>query len=75
MQNDIYYFSIHLNQKEWLKYYSGKAHSIIVTTTTGIRVSIPAHNFIKFTSGNGIYGFFSMTISPQKKILAITRIE
>jgi hypothetical protein len=74
MTNSIYYFSLHLNQKEWLKYYSGKANSVIVTTTNGLRVSIPANNFIKYTSGNGIYGFFSMTISPQNKIIGIQRI-
>ena len=75
MHNEKHYFSLHLNQKEWLKYYSGRANAILVTTTTGLKISIPAHNFIKFTMGNGIYGFFCMTISPQKKILGLQKME
>ena len=73
-KNTTYYFSMQLSQKEWLKYYSGQANTIIVTTTNGLRVSIPANNFIKFTSGNGIYGFFSMTINSNNKIIGIQRI-
>ena len=75
MKNLTYFFSLHINKKEWLKYYSGKANSIVVTTTNGIRVSVPANNFIKFTSMNGIYGFFALTINAQNKIIDIQRIE
>ena len=74
-KNITYYFSMQLNQKEWLKYYSGRANAIIVTTTNGIRVSIPANNFIKYSNGGGIHGFFSMTINAQNKIVGIQRIS
>lgn len=74
-KNTTYYFSMQLNQKEWLKYYSGRANAIVVTTTNGLRVSIPANNFIKYSTGAGIYGFFSMTINAQNKIIGIQRIS
>jgi hypothetical protein len=55
-----YYFSISISYKDFLPYYQGQAHAIVVTATNGQRVQFPAMHMRKFLTPSGISGTFCL---------------
>lgn len=68
-----YYFSVNLSHQEFLPFYEGKVHTMVATTTTGIRVQFPAMHMRKFVSRNGISGYFCME-TQNNKFLSLTKL-
>jgi len=69
-----YYFSIHLSCAEFLPYYEGKIHSIVVTTNQGIKVQFPAMHIRKYLTNKGIQGYFYLE-TKQNKFLSIIKLS
>lgn len=43
-----YYFSLNLSNQDYLLYYQGAIHTIVVTTDEGLRLEFPAMHLRKF---------------------------
>jgi len=65
---EIHYFPLQLEKKEWLRYYKGEATNILVKTTSGLKISVPARHFHRFTTSQGLYGFFQITLKGNRMI-------
>jgi len=55
-----------MSNSEYLPYYKGQLHSIVVTSTTGVRVQFPAMHLRKYLTSAGIDGFFCMETKNNK---------
>jgi hypothetical protein len=69
-----YRFSISVSTEDWLSFYEGSIQNIIVRTFHGLRVSIPARNFLPFVTYSGIQGTFEITFNENKRIVQLTKI-
>jgi len=69
-----YYFNLHLTYHEFLPYYEGQVHAIVVRTTDGIRIQFPASHIRKYVTSTGIRGYFCMN-TENNKFLSITKIS
>jgi len=63
-----------MSSNEFLPYYKGQFHSIVVTTNTGVKVQFPAMHIKKYLSSSGIQGYFCMQ-TKNNKFLSITKIQ
>lgn len=68
-------FHVRISKKEWLRYYRGFVRVLMVRTTHGLRVSIPAHHFRTYTDNNGLHGFFIMVLDEKKQIVSLRRLS
>ena len=68
-----YYFSINLSANEFLPYYRGEIHSIVVTTNVGTTVNFPAMHLRKHLSSNGVYGHFCLE-TQNNKFLSLNKL-
>ena len=58
---------------DYLPYYKGQLHSIVVTSTTGVRVQFPAMHLRKYLTSVGIEGFFCME-TKNNKFLSLNKL-
>ena len=72
MRKERFYISI--SSEKWYLYYKGAYQNIVVYTYSGIRMSLPASNFIPYASFSGVEGTFEVTFSEQNKILDIKKL-
>ncbi|MBM75547.1 MAG: hypothetical protein CMK59_09100 [Proteobacteria bacterium] len=68
-------FRLDLNKDEWLRYYTGTARSVMVTSLRGLKISIPAHHFRRFTGTSGISGLFVILLDENNKMVKIERFQ
>jgi len=68
-----YYFSLNLTTEEFLPYYQGSAHTIVVTTNRGLNVQFPAMHLRKFLLNGGISGNFCLE-TENNKFLSLTKL-
>lgn len=61
-----YYFSLNITNNEFLPYYQGKIHSIVVTTNLGKTVKFPAMHLRSHLTNQGIYGHFCLETNNNK---------
>ncbi|WP_206485596.1 DUF2835 domain-containing protein [Thalassotalea sp. G2M2-11] len=61
-----YYFSINMSTQQYLPYYQGKVHSIVVTSNHGKRIQFPAMHLRKFLTSTGVSGFFCLETENNK---------
>ncbi|WP_284297418.1 DUF2835 domain-containing protein [Thalassotalea loyana] len=69
-----YFFSINMSTQDFLPYYQGRVQSLVVTTTTGLRVEFPAMHLRKYVDSLGVRGLFCLK-TDQGKFVSLTRIN
>ncbi len=69
-----YYFFIRMSSAEYLPYYQGQLHSIVATSTSGLRVQFPAMHLRKYLTSEGIKGYFCME-TKNNKFLSLEKLN
>jgi len=72
--SQTFYFSLNMTSQEFLPYYQGRVQTLVVTTTTGLRVEFPAMHLRQYIDSLGIRGFFCLK-TEQGKFLSLDRIR
>lgn len=67
-------FSLHIPANTYLRYYSGSARFVEVTSFDGRRIRLPANRLRPFVTAEGIRGVFAMRFNAQRKIIDLRRI-
>ncbi len=67
-------FSISLSAEQFLRYYRGSAHSVIVRADDGRRIQLPANSLRPFVGKDGIYGRFQLSLDENNRIITIDRL-
>ncbi|MGL6260478.1 DUF2835 domain-containing protein [Vibrio sp. WXL210] len=62
-----YFFSLNISYQQFMRHYSGAASSVVVTTSTGVRIQLPAARLRPFLSQLGLKGRFRLTTDQQNK--------
>jgi hypothetical protein len=62
-----------MTPSEFLPYYQGIAHTIVVTSTKGLRLQFAAKHMRPYLKNNGINGFFCLE-TENKKFLSISQV-
>ena len=70
----IHHFALKIPEEKWLRYYSGEIKTILIVTTAGLTVSISAHHFRPFTTKQGLYGFFKLTLDHNNRFLNLEQL-
>ena len=68
-------FRLHVSAEEYLRYYQGKAHSVLVVGEDGRRVKLPALKFRPFLDRTGIHGRFRLEFDRNFKFVSLSRIS
>jgi len=68
-----YYFFINITSADFLPYYKGKIHAIVVTTSQGVKVQFPAMHIRKYLTNSGIQGCFCLE-TKQNKFLSLNKL-
>lgn len=68
-----YFFSIDISANDFLPYYQGKIHDIVVTTAQGKTMQVPAMHLRKFLMPTGIKGYFCLK-TQNNKFLSLVKI-
>lgn len=71
----IYELSIDVSYAECEQLYQQGNNTVIVTTTTGLRIQLPTKNLRPFVEPHGIQGRFQLVTSEQNKIIRLTKIR
>ena len=69
-----YYFSINLSREDFLPYYRGEVHSIVVTATVGVTVNFPAMHLRQHLTSRGVYGHFCLE-TKNNKFLSLIKLS
>ena len=70
-----YYFTVAIPTKRWLLYYSGDIRTLIVATTTGLTLSIPAFRLRPYTSSAGLHGSFKLILNAQNGFVSLEKLS
>lgn len=68
-------FSLDISQDEFLRYYRGSAHSVLVQAEDGRKIRLPAANLRPFLLEGGIQGRFEITLNDNHSLLDIRRLS
>ncbi|MCP3671028.1 MAG: DUF2835 domain-containing protein [Gammaproteobacteria bacterium] len=68
-------FYLDISQAEYLRYYRGSAHSVLVRADDGRKISFPAINLRPFVSADGVRGRFEITLDESNSLLDICRLS
>jgi hypothetical protein len=69
-----YFFYLDLSNREFLPYYQGQVHAIVVTTSQGVKVQFPAMHLRQFLTAAGIRGKFCLK-TQNSKFFSLSRIS
>lgn len=64
-------FSINLSAEKTQRIYAGRARYILVFTDEGTSIQLPAVNFRRYVSEQGIHGRFEVEIDDNNKIIRL----
>ncbi len=67
-------FEVSLPRDRLLRHYRGNATSIVVTTTSGTTLQLPAVAFRQFVTDAGLYGHFLVEYSDRHRLKSLTRL-
>ena len=67
-------FSLHLDASEIERYYRGKAQSILVSTTKGLKLQFPANLILPYVARDGVSGRFLLSYDQNGKALSLRRL-
>ncbi|AVJ55928.1 DUF2835 domain-containing protein [Idiomarina sp. OT37-5b] len=74
--NTAYEFSLAMSYQEFTEiYYGGGAQQLVVTSTNGTRVAIPAGRMVPFVDSRGVRGLFRLTVDQNHKFVALERLR
>lgn len=68
-------FSIDISRNEFLRYYRGSAHSVLVQAEDGRKIRLPAVNLRPFLVSDGIKGRFEISLNDNNSLLDIRRLS
>jgi hypothetical protein len=68
-------FYLDIPKQEYLRNYSGSAHSVLVQAEDGRTVRFPAVNLRKFVTAEGVRGRFEMSLDGNNSLVALRRLE
>lgn len=69
-----YEFEMALSAQKTETIYEGRARYIVVESDQGDRLQLPAVNFYRYVTAQGIRGRFSVDIDANNKIIALRKI-
>ena len=67
-------FYLDIPKDEYLRNYSGSAHSVLVQAEDGRTVRFPAVNLRQFVTTEGVHGRFEMTLDESSSLIDIRRL-
>ena len=67
-------FTMALTAEKTRAIYAGQARFILVETDQGLKMQLPAANFLEYVTAGGIQGRFDVKIDVNNKILALHRV-
>jgi hypothetical protein len=67
-------FYLDIPKQEYLRNYSGSAHSVLVQSEDGRTVRFPAVNLRQFVTKDGVRGRFEMTLDQNNSLIDIHRL-
>ena len=67
-------FTMALTPQKTRAIYAGQARFILVETDQGLKLQLPAANFLEYVTADGIHGRFDVKIDANNKILALRRV-
>jgi hypothetical protein len=67
-------FYLNIPKDEYLRNYSGSAHSVLVQAEDGRTVRFPAVNLRQFVTAEGVRGRFEMTLDGNNSLMSIRRL-
>jgi len=67
-------FYLDISHDEFLRYYRGSAHSVVVQSEDGRTVRLPAGNLRPFVTSEGICGRFEISVDENSSLLEIRRL-
>ncbi|WP_404402936.1 DUF2835 domain-containing protein [Idiomarina seosinensis] len=74
--NLTYEFSLSMSYQEFIEvYYGGGAQQLVVTSTGGKRVAIPAGRMVPFVDSAGVRGLFRLTVDKNNKFVNLERLR
>ncbi|MBK1694972.1 hypothetical protein CKO09_09495 [Chromatium weissei] len=70
-----FYFHLTITAAQYQHYYRGTATSVLVQTTEGLNLSLPAAHLRRFITSNGVHGDFCLTADAQHRMIALERVQ
>jgi hypothetical protein len=67
-------FFLDIPKEEYLRNYSGSAHSVLVQAEDGRTIRFPAVNLRQFVTADGVRGRFEMTLDGNNSLIDIRRL-
>ena len=67
-------FDMTLSATKTRTIYEGQARHILVESDQGVMLQLPASNFYRYVTAEGIRGRFSVDVDADNKIVALRRL-
>ncbi|WP_199611578.1 DUF2835 domain-containing protein [Flocculibacter collagenilyticus] len=71
----VHYFNLTLSYNEWLPFYRGDYHSVIVKDDYGKRIQLPANRLRPFGSSLGIRGRFKLVLTENNAFVTLEKLN
>jgi hypothetical protein len=68
-------FSMGLPAHKLKEYYRGNVQNVVITTDEGLRLQLPIDVFRPYVTQAGIYGFFTVCVDDDHKLLRLDKKE
>lgn len=69
-----YDFTADFDEEHIRLIYSGAARNIMVTTTEGLRIELPAMRFRSFVTRDGLHGSFRLVTDDSNRFIDLERL-
>jgi hypothetical protein len=66
-------FEMSLSAQKTQAIYEGQARYILVETERGLKLQLPAANFYRYVTADGIQGRFSVKIDAENKLIELRK--
>ena len=67
-------FSLDISSEDYLRYYRGSAHSVVVRAEDGRKVRFPASNLRPFVTREGVHGRFELLLDEENRLQELRRL-
>lgn len=74
MGQHVYELSIDVSYLECERLYHEGNNTVVVQTTSGLRVQLPTMNLRPFVTPDGIQGRFKLVTTAENKIISLTKL-
>lgn len=69
-----HHFSLALNTEAIYSIYEGRTRFVLVRSDQGLRLQLPATNFRRFVTSDGIRGRFRVVLDDNNKLIELTKL-